>query len=189
MSTGRCRVVDENIDEAVAVNHTLSICNALAQSACPVSLFAGRLDKAERYIRLLAELTAGEGVVIWRTYALCFEGELLFRSGQSERGLDLLRSGVDRLRTAGFVQHRTTFLRALAIGLIDSRSVRRGPSVIEEALAEAIAEQPAMVPGRAPAHQGRTSSSASALPMLRGARRSTRRRSRSPANRACCRSN
>ena len=84
------RVLDENIDDAVALNHTLSICNALAQSACPVSLFAGRLDKAERYIRQLAELTAGEGVVIWRTYALCFEGELLFRSGHGERGLDLL---------------------------------------------------------------------------------------------------
>jgi predicted ATPase/DNA-binding winged helix-turn-helix (wHTH) protein len=133
------RLVEENIDDAIAVNHTLSISNALAQSACPVSLFAGRLDKAEQYMRQLAGLTAGEGVVIWHTYSLCFEGELLFRSGQSERGLDLLRSGVGQLRAAGFVQHRTTFLRALAIGLIESGQYEEAAAVIEEALAEAIA--------------------------------------------------
>jgi tetratricopeptide (TPR) repeat protein len=88
---------------------------------------------------MLNELTAGEGVVIWHTYALCFEGELRLRSGQGERGLDLLRSGVDQLRTAGFVQHRTTFLRALAIGLIEGGQYEEAASVIEEALAEAIA--------------------------------------------------
>ena len=49
------RLVDENIEEAIGINHTLSVCNALAQSACPVTLFAGRLDKADRYLRLLAE--------------------------------------------------------------------------------------------------------------------------------------
>jgi predicted ATPase/DNA-binding winged helix-turn-helix (wHTH) protein len=133
------RVIDENVEEAIAVNHTLSLCNALAQSACPVSLFAGRLDMAERYVRMLNELTAGHGVEIWRIYSQCFEGELLFRRGQSERGLGLLRSGVDQLRVAGFVQHRTTFLRALAIGLIDSGQYQEAASVIEEALAEAIA--------------------------------------------------
>jgi tetratricopeptide (TPR) repeat protein len=132
-------VIDENIADAVALNHTLSLCNALAQSACPVSLFAGRLDTAGRYMRLLAGLTAGEGVVIWHTYSLCFEGELLFRSGQSERGLDLLRTGIGQLRRAGFVQHRTTFLRALAAGLIESGQYEEAASVIEEALAEAIA--------------------------------------------------
>jgi hypothetical protein len=90
-------------------------------------------------MRQLSELTAGEGMVIWHTYSLCFEGEVLFRSGQSERGLDLLRTGVGQLRRAGFVQHRTTFLRALAIGLIDSGQYGEAAVVIEEALAEAIA--------------------------------------------------
>jgi predicted ATPase/DNA-binding winged helix-turn-helix (wHTH) protein len=132
-------LIEENIADAVTVSHTLSLCNALAQSACPVSLFAGRLDKAERYVRQLAELTAGEGVVIWHTYSLCFEGELLYRSGQSERGLDLLRRGISQLRRAGFVQHRTTFLRALAIGLIDDGQYEEASSVIEDALAEAVA--------------------------------------------------
>jgi len=132
-------VIEENVADAVAINHTLSLCNALAQSACPVSLFAGRLDGAERYVRQLADLTAGEGVVIWHTYSLCFEGELLYRSGQVERGLDLLRSGVGELRRAGFVQHRTTFQRALAIGLIESGRYDEAATVVEDALAEAVA--------------------------------------------------
>jgi predicted ATPase len=76
--------------------------------------------------------------VIWRTYSLCFEGERLFRLGQSERGLDLLRSGVNQLRVAGFVQHRTTFLRALAIGLIEGGQFEEAAVVIEAALAEAV---------------------------------------------------
>lgn len=133
------KVIDENIADAVAVKHALSLCNALAQSACPVSLFAGRLDKAGSYIHQLAALTAGEGVEIWHTYSLCFEGELLFRSGQGALGLNLLRSGVDQLRAAGFVQHRTTFLRALAIGLIEGGQYEEAASVIEEAMAEASA--------------------------------------------------
>jgi predicted ATPase/DNA-binding winged helix-turn-helix (wHTH) protein len=132
------RMVDENIEDAIAINHRLSVCNALAQSACPVSLFAGRLDRAERYIRLLGELTASEGLLIWQTYALCFEGELLFRSGESERGLNLLRDGVEQLRAARFVQHRTTFLRALAIGLIEAGRFEEAEAVIGAALAEAV---------------------------------------------------
>ncbi len=132
------RLVDENVEEAIGINHTLSVCNALAQSACPVTLFAGRLDKADRYLRLLSEHTASEGLLIWRTYSMCFEGELLFRQGGGERGVQLLRSGVDQLRVARFVQHRTTFLRALALGLIEIGQFEEARSVIEEALAEAL---------------------------------------------------
>jgi predicted ATPase len=132
------RMVDENIEDAIAINHRLSVCNALAQSACPVSLFAGRLDRAARYIRLLAELTASEGLLIWQTYAQCFEGELLFRSGESDRGIGMLRDGVEQLRAARFVQHRTTFLRGLAIGLTEAGRLEEAASVIEDALDEAI---------------------------------------------------
>jgi hypothetical protein len=36
-----------NIDDAVAINHTLSLCNALANSACPVALLVGDLAAAD----------------------------------------------------------------------------------------------------------------------------------------------
>ena len=43
------RVVESNIEEALTIGHALSLCNALANAACPVTLLAGDLTTAERY--------------------------------------------------------------------------------------------------------------------------------------------
>ena len=130
-------VIEDNIAEAIALNHTLSICNALAQSACPVALLAGDFERADRYLRLLTDLTASEGLVIWRTYSACFSGELLFRRGEQEAGLRLLRAGVDELRAAKFVQYHTAFLGALAEGLGAAGHTVEALAAIDEALARA----------------------------------------------------
>jgi predicted ATPase len=131
------RVIEDNIAEATALNHTLSICNALAQSACPVALLAGDFERADRYLRLLIDLTASEGLVIWRTYSACFSGELLWRRGEQEDGLRLLRAGVDELRAAKFVQYHTAFLGALAEGLAAAGHVAEALAAIDEALSRA----------------------------------------------------
>jgi predicted ATPase/DNA-binding winged helix-turn-helix (wHTH) protein len=130
------REVGDNVEHALSTSHTLSLCNALAQAACPVALLAGDLAAAERYAAMLRGRTAAHALDVWRAYADGFEGELLVRRGDPDAGLPLLRAAVDQLRRAGFVQCLTAFLAALALGVADAgRQVEEGLAAVEEGLA------------------------------------------------------
>jgi predicted ATPase/DNA-binding winged helix-turn-helix (wHTH) protein len=128
------REVEGNIKEALAIGHKLSLCNALANAACPVALLAGDLNAAERYIAMLSSQTQWHGLEIWRTYADVFRGELLMRRGQLTDGLALLQTSVGKLRAAKFAQYQTAFLGMLAENLARAGRVDNGRTAIDEAL-------------------------------------------------------
>ena len=128
------RVVQDNIDHALIVGHVLSLCNALAQAACPVALMAGALPEAERFTSMLLQQTERHSLEIWHSYGNCFMGELLIRSGDLNAGLTLLQPAVAELRKAKFVQYHTAFLRTLAESLGQARRVAEGIEAIDEAL-------------------------------------------------------
>jgi predicted ATPase len=128
------REVESNIDEAVAIEHTLSLCNALANSACPVTLLAGDLTAAERYSSLLMRETEHHGLEIWHTFANVFRGELLVKSGHVESGLKLLHDSIGKLRDARFAQHQTAFLRALAESAVLAGRLADARAAVNEAL-------------------------------------------------------
>jgi predicted ATPase/DNA-binding winged helix-turn-helix (wHTH) protein len=128
------RCVEVNIDDAVTIKHPLSLCNALAQAACPVALLAGDLGAADRYTTMLLKQTASDDLDIWRAYGGCFEGELRIRRGDPATGLPLLLASVARLRQARFVQYLTTFLGALAEGLAVAGDSEGAAAAIDEAI-------------------------------------------------------
>lgn len=128
------RDVEGTIADALGLNHTLSLCNALAQAACPVALLAGNLAAAERFCTMLRRHAVEQALDAWRTYADCFDGELLARSGDPRAGLRLLQPAVDELRRFGIVQHLTAFLAAIARGLIEAQQADEARAVVEEAL-------------------------------------------------------
>jgi predicted ATPase/DNA-binding winged helix-turn-helix (wHTH) protein len=130
-----------NIDEALALNHTLSLCNALAQAACPVALLAGDIVAAERYTMLLLDQTARDDLDIWRAYGGCFEGELQIKRGQDAAGLQQLRAGIDQLRQVRFVQYLTSFLGALAEGEAAAGDLLAAEASIDEALQRSEASE------------------------------------------------
>jgi predicted ATPase len=127
--------VQSNIDYALELNHPLSLCNALAQSACPVALLVGNLSAAERFTTLLLDLTTREALEVWHAYGECFQGQLLVRRGDPESGLRLLGAGVDKLRAASFVQYLTSFLAALAEGCAGAGRIAEARAAIDEAVA------------------------------------------------------
>jgi predicted ATPase len=129
------RTVEENIERAQSMNHTLSLCNALAQAACPVALLAGDLTAAERFIEILLHHTARHGLDVWHACARSFKGVLLIKRGDADGGLALLRAGVEEQREAKFVQYLTGFLAPLAEGFAFARQVAQGLATIDEALA------------------------------------------------------
>jgi predicted ATPase/DNA-binding winged helix-turn-helix (wHTH) protein len=126
--------VEHSVRHAASINHVLSLCNALAQAACPVSLLAGDLVHAERYAGMLRAHTAMHALGVWRSYADCFDGEILVRRGDVARGLGLLRTGVDALRRDRFGQYQTAFLLALARGLTAAGEITEAAAVIAEGL-------------------------------------------------------
>jgi predicted ATPase len=129
------REVEDNIESALCINHTLSLCNALAQAACPIALLVGDLPAAERSISLLHRNTEGHGLLVWHAYGDCFQGELLIKRGDIDAGLRLSRAAVDKLRKARFVQYLTAFLGSLAEGFASAGQASQGLAVIDEALA------------------------------------------------------
>ncbi len=128
------REVESNIEHAVSINHTLSLCNALAQGACPIALLVGDFAMAERYTAMLRSHTGKNTLDVWRAYADCFDGERLIRCGDLQTGLSLLRPAVDELWRAGFVQYHTPFAVALASGLLHVGHVADARATIDKAL-------------------------------------------------------
>ena len=129
------RTVQGAIDDALAIRHTLSLCNALGQAACPLAIAAGDLAAADRYATMLAHHTARHGADVWQTYGRCFTGMLLIKRDGLDVGLPMLAAGVEELRHARFVQYYTAFLAALGEGLGVAGEVVRGLAVVDDALA------------------------------------------------------
>jgi predicted ATPase len=128
------REANSNIEHAVSINHTLSLCNALAQGACPIALLVGDYVMAERYTAMLRRHTGKNTLDVWRAYADCFDGERLIRCGNLDTGLSLLRPAVDELWRTGFVQYHTAFVVALALGLLHAGGVAEALVSIDAAL-------------------------------------------------------
>jgi len=129
------RNVETGIQEALSLSHSLSLGNVLAQAACPVTLLAGKLDLAERYIAMFMEQAAANTLNVWRIYGRCFSGMLRIRRGDVAGGVLQLGEAVDELRQAKFVQYLTAFLLAQAEGLAEAQRVEQALLAIHEALA------------------------------------------------------
>ncbi len=129
------RNVETGIQEALSLSHSLSLGNVLAQAACPVTLLAGNLDLAERYIAMFMEQAATNSLDVWRIYGRCFRGMLRIGRGDVGGGVLQLGEAVDELRQAKFVQYLTAFLLAQAEGLAEAKRVEQALLAIHEALA------------------------------------------------------
>jgi predicted ATPase/DNA-binding winged helix-turn-helix (wHTH) protein len=135
------RVSEDNIEQAVSIDHVLSLCNALVQGACPVALLAGALPLAERFTTMLLAQTERHSLQIWHSYGQCFKGERLIKEGDLQGGLPLLRAGIRDLRQAKFVQYYTAFLWVLAESLAAAKRVAEGLEIIDEALARSATNE------------------------------------------------
>jgi predicted ATPase len=129
------RNLETGIHEAQSLRHSLSLGNVLAQAACPVTLLAGKLDLAERYIAMFMEQAATNALDVWRIYGRCFNGMLRIGRGDVAGGVLQLGEAVDELRQAKFVQYLTAFLLAQAQGLAEAKGVEQALLAIHEALA------------------------------------------------------
>jgi predicted ATPase/DNA-binding winged helix-turn-helix (wHTH) protein len=125
--------VESNIEEAAALDHTLSLCNALAK-ACPVALLAGDLVAAERFVTLLLDHSTRHALASWQAEGRCFQGLLLIKRGDLEHGLQLLRAALEDLPGINFSLRYTGLLGELADTLRRTGEVAQGLIAIDRAL-------------------------------------------------------
>ena len=88
------RVVKSNVDEGLALDQALTFCSVLGQGACPIALFTGDLDEAERYLAMLLDHTERHQIRLWNIWARCFNGVVKARRGDTANGLRGLREGL-----------------------------------------------------------------------------------------------
>lgn len=131
------RAVAINVEEAVTLGHPMTLCNALAGAACPVTLLAGDLDAAGRYIEMLRRESATGVLEIWQSQSRCFEGELSVRCGDAATGLAQLRSGIEQLIRSGVSQYLPANLGMLAECLMATGEHGEARAAVDDAIARA----------------------------------------------------
>jgi len=128
------RVVERNIDYARSLDHELSLCNALGQSACPMALFVGDLAAAERYVAMLLDHSARYALPAWHASGRCFDGILRIKQGNVADGLNVLRIGLDELSKTRFETRYLVFLAQLAEASSRVGEIAIGRAAIDQAL-------------------------------------------------------
>lgn len=126
---------DASIAEARTLDHRLSLCYTLAQSACPIALLNGDFERAESLIGELFEETARHRLDIWHIYAQAYRGHLQVMQGEPERGLPIMQRAVDELRNARFMQHHSAFVLALVEALMSAGQSDAANALLDEQLA------------------------------------------------------
>ncbi len=129
------RTAQSSVGEACVTDNALSLCNTLAQGACPIALLIGDLAAAERFVAMLLDHSARHALTAWHAQGHCFKGALFIQRGDVVIGLRYLRCALDELRKIGFVQRYPAFLGALADGLARAGQGAEGIVAIDEALA------------------------------------------------------
>jgi predicted ATPase len=109
--------VVSTLEYAQRIGHYASLTNALAEAACPLALMSGDDELAARYVTMLRDHTKATMLDVWRTYADCFEAELVRRSGDDQAAMRQLRHGLQSLRKAGFVLFESMFVTTEARAL------------------------------------------------------------------------
>ena len=129
------RTAQSNVEDALSIDHALSLCNALADAACPIALFTGDLEAAERFVTMLLDHSGRHGFASWHALAHTFEAILGIKRGDVVTGLPLLRGALDELRQTGFLHCYVGLLGAFAETLGCAGQVAQGFVAIEDALA------------------------------------------------------
>jgi predicted ATPase/DNA-binding winged helix-turn-helix (wHTH) protein len=122
------------VRESRASGHAISLCDALAQSMCPIALRVGDYELAESSIGELEDLTERYALGPWSILSQCWKAALHIERGERDVGIPVLTSNLKLLREARFAFYHTQFMGILAAAIADCGDVVRGLAMIDEAL-------------------------------------------------------
>jgi hypothetical protein len=104
------------LEDLQATGHSLSLCNALVHTACPIALWVGDLPSAERFLAMLRDHLRKRRMTVMNPLCSCLAGVLLVNQGNFT-GLELIQTALNKLREARFHMRFPAYLAVLAHGL------------------------------------------------------------------------
>lgn len=72
-------VAAQSVEEALALDHQLSLCCSLASGACPVACWRGDIAKLEHFLAMLDTLSNELSLINWRGQAQCYAFALPYK--------------------------------------------------------------------------------------------------------------
>jgi predicted ATPase/DNA-binding winged helix-turn-helix (wHTH) protein len=121
------------IEEALSINHAVTLCNGVSQGACPVTLLTGDLSAAERAVAMLLEHAERSALSFWQADGRCFKGVLLIRRGNIAEGSNILREALNEASSATSHTRYDSFLGELAEALGKLGEISRAEAVLDGA--------------------------------------------------------
>ena len=132
--------VRAGVEAALATDHAVSLCYALARAACPIALMVGDLAAAENYVEMLLDHSVKHALALWHAFGRSYQGVLVIRRGDTVSGWRLLSDGFDELGEARYAARRLmSFLMAEA--LARAGQTGEGLTLIEDAVARSDATE------------------------------------------------
>jgi predicted ATPase/DNA-binding winged helix-turn-helix (wHTH) protein len=128
------RTAQNSVDQARAIGHSMSVCNALAHAACPIAIFVGDVPAAQRAMAMLLDESEKNGLILWQVRGRCLQGAVQIKQGGAIEGLRLIRAALGELRQTEFVLGFTEFVGALVEGFVGTGQVSQAAAAIDEAL-------------------------------------------------------
>ena len=128
-------VANRALDDAMALNHDLSILCAIVHGVFPLALERGDCEVTEQLASNL--LQRGEKFSPMRTWGLCYAGVLKIRKCDAASGLSLIRDGLKPEKKGGYWSRYLFFLGDLAMGTFDAGDRSGALITIDQALDQA----------------------------------------------------
>jgi predicted ATPase len=126
-----------SLEEAQAAGHKPTLGWVLHYGVYPCALMTSDFDATAQAVAMLKDLATSLSTTLWKNLAQCWEGKLLIRCGEFERGSVLLRTALDTCERTGWTMCYPEFLGALAEGLAGLGRLTEALDTMDRALAAA----------------------------------------------------
>jgi predicted ATPase/DNA-binding winged helix-turn-helix (wHTH) protein len=133
--------LEDNVSQAVRLNHPATLWHTLCLGAIPATLLLGHLEKARHYVALLVDSMAGHDLYLWRQFARCFEHILSIRHGAAEASLPALGNVMEQLQDQGGTPLFSLIRCEYALGLAQLGLVDRAIDLIKQTVQTAEARE------------------------------------------------
>jgi predicted ATPase/DNA-binding winged helix-turn-helix (wHTH) protein len=127
-------IVEANVEEALSRGHALSLSSALGQGACPIALFTGDLDAADRFGSMLLEHSERNALHLWNDWARCFLGLVRVKRGDIVAGLPALRTELDKIGEGIILPRYLLLLGELAVCLGQAGETAQALQAVDKTL-------------------------------------------------------
>ncbi|MET4023796.1 winged helix-turn-helix domain-containing protein [Bradyrhizobium sp. S3.2.12] len=131
------RTAENSANDVRASGHVNSLCYVLADAVCPIALWTGEFDAADRYVTTLIDLSTRYSLSRYLAFGRSLRGLLVIKRGDIAAGLQLLRSSLDELGEVNAAFRSFLFMGEMAEALGRVGQISEGLFALEEAIARA----------------------------------------------------